>query len=251
MYFIRKENRTCRLRNLFLFLIVLPFTFSGSQGQMYSDQDSSPLKIRSGLKGAVGYSNLYLSDEVRPYYTTSEYYSFTPNFCIKAGAIVTIQPRFFGERFELVFDPAFTKFSYGNFEEVEVGNYINFIDIDVESLEFPVSLRYNILRGMHKVKPFIRGGYAYSFFIDTEAFFKSKDWSGEELIEYETNLFAYSKFQDAISFCLGVEFDLKLIDYTIELVIEKGDGIHEDKFGEDFLKISSTTSAYLQFGVLF
>jgi len=251
LFTVREGNYKFWLRNFTCLIVISIVTLSGTSGQMYSKSNSRPFIIRSGLKAAVGYSNLYLDDAVRPFFTTSDNYSFTPDLCIKAGAIVSIQPRFFGERFELIFDPAFTKFSYGNYKVIEHATYINAVDIDVESLEFPISLRYSFLRGLHTVRPFVRGGYSYSYFVDTEAYFISKDWSGEEQIDYETTEFNYSKFQDAVSLCLGVEFDLQLVDYTLELVIEKGDGIHKDKFGDNFLKISSTTSAFLQVGVLF
>ncbi len=246
-----KENYPFWFKSITCFVLISLATLSGASGQIYAETGSRSLIIRSGLIGAIGYSRLYLSDAVRPFYTTSEYYSFTPDLFGKVGAIVIIQPRFFSEKLELVFVPAFTKFSYGDYKEVEYGNYINAIDLDVESLEFPISLRYNFLRGPHSIKPFIRGGYSYSFFIDTESEFISKEWSGGELIDYRSTEFSFSKFQDAVSLCLGMEFDLHLVDCTLELVIEKGDGIHEDKFGDNFLKMSSTTSVYLQVGVLF
>jgi hypothetical protein len=170
---------------------------------------------------------------------------------MKAGAIVTIQPRFLSERFQIVFDPAFTKFSYGGNKEVTHENVVNFVDIDVESLEFPLSLRYSFNTGVHSIQPFIRGGYSYSYFIDSEAYFKSKEWHGDEVTDYQTSEFEYSKFQDAVSVSVGIELNLKLVDYTLELVIEKGDGIHKNKFGDSFLKISNTTSTYLQLGLLF
>ncbi len=238
------------LRITFLLVILIIGIYPVS-GQMYSEDDSRPIVIRSGLKGAVGYSILHLSDEVRPFFTTSDHYTFTPDLCIKAGAIVTVQPRFFGEHFELVFDPAFTKFSYGNYKEVRNENFRNVVDVDVESLELPLSLRYSFLRGIHKIRPYIRGGYSFSYFVDTEALFVSKDDTGDEIIEYSTEHFDYAKFQDAISCCLGVEFDFPLFDITAEIVFEKGDGLHKDKFGDSFLKISNTTSTYLQLGVLF
>ncbi len=219
--------------------------------QLYSETDLRPLIIRSGLKGAIGYSGLYLSDAVRPQFTTSDYYTFSPDLCAKAGAIITIQPGFFGDKFQLVFDPAFTKFSYGNLKEEQHGDIFTSVDVDVEGLEMPVSLRYFFLRGIHKIQPYIRGGYSFSYFVDTEAQFRSEDKSGDELIKYETFDFNYSKFQDALFLCPGFEIDFSLFDIVIEIVLEKGDGIYKDKFGDSFLKLSHTTSAYLQLGVLF
>ena len=232
-------------------LCVLLLVTCRISSQMYSETRTRSLIIRSGLKAAVGYSHLCLDDAVRPFLTTSDYYSFTPDLCMKAGAIITIQTRFLGERFQIVLDPAFTKFSYGGNKEVTHENVINFVDIDVESLEFPISLRYSFASGVHCLQPFIRGGYSYSYFIDSEAYFKSKEWNGDEVTDYQTSEFDYSKFQDALSLSLGVEINLKLIDYTLELVFEKGDGIHKHKYGESFLKVSSTTTVYLQVGVLF
>jgi hypothetical protein len=230
---------------------IIILNFLTLSGQMYSEDDSRPIIIRSGLKGAIGYSKLYLNDAVRPFYTTSDYYSFSPNLCAKAGAIVTVQPRFFGEKLQLIFDPAFTKYSYGNLKEQQHGDIVNAVDVDVESLEMPVSLRYSLLNAMHKIQPYIRGGYSFSYFVDTEAQFLSIDESGDEAIKYETLSFDFSKYQDAVSLCLGVEVDFSLFDFLIEFVIEKGDGVHKDKFGDNFLKISNTTSTYLQLGVLF
>ena len=239
------------LKNLTFSVGVSMLTLTGVFSQMYTENNTPPLIIRSGLKAAIGYSTLYLSDAVRPFYTTSEYYTFSPDLCGKIGAMITVQPRFFGERFELVFDPAFTKFSYGNAVEEVNGDYKNKVDVDVDAIELPMSLRYNFLRGMHILKPYLRGGYSYSFFVDTEAEFVSKDKSDGELIKYETSSFDYSKFQDAVFLCAGVELDLRMIDFTLELVLEKGDGIHKDKFGDNFLKVSGTNSIYLQGGVLF
>lgn len=227
------------------------FTAGRVTGQMYSENDSRRLIIRSGLKGAIGYSSLHLDDAVRPFYTTSEYYSFSPDLCAKVGAIITLQPCFLSEKFQVVFDPAFAKYSYGNYKEVTHENIVNLVDIDYESLEFPLSLRYSFLSGMHTVQPFIRGGYSFSVFIDTEAYFRSKEWNEDEVTDYETTEFDYARYQDAISLILGVEFNMRLVDYTVEVVFEKGDGIHKEKFGNSFLKISSTTSVYLQLGVLF
>ena len=230
---------------------VVLLTLAGVFGQMYTDDDAPPVIIRSGLKAGFGYSTLYLSDIVRPFFTTSDNYSFTPDLCVRVGAMITVQPRFFGERFELVFDPAFTKFSYGNYKGVEHENYINRVDIDVETVDFPISLRYNFLSQAHILQPYIRAGYSYSFFVDTDAVFESIEvLDGNESI-YRTVEFNYSKSQDDVFICVGLEFNFRIVDYTLELVAEKGDGIHKDKFGSNFMKISNTTTYYLQFGVLF
>ena len=246
----QENNPAWNIRSLFFILTGILIHFSVS-AQLYSEAQSAPVIIRSGLKGTIGYSRLYLDDRIRPDITASEYYSFTPDLCAKAGAIITVQPRFFGDRFQLVFDPAFTKFSYGNLKEEKHGDFVTSADIDVEALEIPISLRYSFLRGMHKILPYIRGGYSFSYFVDTEAQFRTEDMSGDELIKYETFGFNYSKFQDALFLCPGFEVDFSLFDVVLELVLEKGDGIYKEKFGDSFLKLSHTTSAYLQLGVLF
>ena len=189
------------LKNLTFSVGVSMLTLTGVFGQMYTENNTPPLIIRSGLKAAIGYSTLHLSDAVRPFYTTSEYYSFTPDLCIRVGAMITVHPRFFGEQFELVFDPAFTKFSYGNFKEEEYQNYINKIDIDVETIDIPLSLRYNFFRGEHTLKPYIRAGYAYSFFVDTEAAFESIDVSNGDERNYST-----TKVTAFIKTSLGIIF---------------------------------------------
>ena len=235
-----------------LYFTGLFFFFSNTiSGQIYTEETSHPVIIRSGLKGAIGYSTLHLDNAVRPLLITSDNYSFTPDLCIKAGAIVTVQPRFFGEKFQLIFDPAFTKFSYGNLKSEQYGDIINAVDVDVESLEMPISLRYTFVKPINKIQPYLRGGYSFSYFVDTESQFLSIDQSGGDQIKYETLDFDFSRFQNAVSLSLGIEFDFSFFDFLVEFVIEKGDGIHKEKFGENFLKISNTKSFYLQMGVLF
>lgn len=241
--------KTCT--TLILIILLASSASLSIKGQTFSDNHSDKILIRSGLKVAAGYSKLHLSDELRPFYITNENYPLGPDFCIKVGAMISLQSRLTGERLEFIFDPAFAKYSYGNLEHIQHGDYINAADVDVEAIELPLSLRYNFTRQDHKMRPFIRAGFSFSYFVDTEADFLSQDVANGGDKYYDQGNFNFSKFQDALSICTGVELNLKLMDLMLELVLEKGDGIHSGKFGNSYLKNSNTTSGYLQMAVLF
>jgi len=241
--------KTCQA--LILIILLAPSASLSTICQTFSENHSDNVLIRSGVKAAAGYSKLHLSDELRPFYVTNENYPLGPDFCVKVGAMITLQSRLISERLEFIFDPAFAKYSYGNLEHIQHGDYINAADVDVEAIELPLSLKYNFMRQDRKIRPFIRAGFSFSYFVDTEADFLSLDLAngGDKL--YDQGNFSFSKFQDAISICTGVELNLKLMDFMLELVLEKGDGIHSGKFGNSYLKNSNTASTYLQMAVLF
>jgi hypothetical protein len=233
-----------------LFILFPAISFSFAHAQLATENRSPSFEIRSGLKAAAGYSKLFLSDELRPMTTTSDHYPLKRDFCVKAGAMVSFQAAFMG-KFSLVFDPAFIKYSWGNFIKVRDGNVINAIDIDMEAIELPLSLCYSFLRDNHRINPYVRGGLSFAYFVDTEAFFSSRDLNDETNTEHIVTDFDFARYQDALSLCAGVAFDLRIMDFRLELVMEKGDGISRDKFGSAFLKNSGTSSTYLQCAVLF
>ncbi len=208
-------------------------------------------KIRSGLTGTIGYSKLYLDDAIRPFYTTSQYYPLKPDLFLTVGAVIMFHPKFMSQGWLFRFDPAFTKFSYGSHHEITYQNITSSIDIDIETIKIPFSLEYEFLPLSKHFHPFLRGGLSTSYAITYSADFYSvinTDGNQEVLTD---NKFNFSKFQNTVFLSGGVDLVLWNWDFTAELVVEKGDGIYKDKFGDAFLKKSNTTNYYLQLGILF
>ncbi len=231
------------LLSFFMFLSVL-FTVQGNE-----DSLASRLSVRSGLSCGVGFSKLYLNDAILPRYITSEYLKFGYDFCVYAGAMVVVDPGFTAP-LEFEFDPSFSKYSYGNLKGQYTDTIFASADIDMEALRFPVSVRYSF-NSKHSFKPFVKVGGAFAFFIDTEAYFNSKVATQHRWDQFESHQFNYSKYQNSVLLGAGLEVDYFLADFTIELLVEKGDGLYEAKYGSHFLKTSNTTSFSLQLGVLF
>jgi hypothetical protein len=95
------------------------------------------------------------------------------------------------------------------------------------------------------IKPYIRGGYALSFFVEEEATFTSKTINGNTYYEETTGVFDFANFQHSLCLAAGFEIDLNLMAFTVEMMVEKGDGISAEK------DKSGTLSYALQLGVLF
>lgn len=210
--------------------------------------------IRGGLTGVIGKSTLYLDDAVRATNTTNEYYSFNADLFLKVGALVAVQVPFLSEKIQFIFDPSFSKYSYGDGDnhEQKTDSVINYIDLDIDALEIPFSIRYSFLPPDSKIQPYVRGEYTFAYFVDKQALTLTKllndnnSWD-----EYRSEAFNFANYQNLFSASLGIEFNYELVDYTLEFVAELGDGIHERKGGADYMKISRTTSFYVQMGVLF
>jgi hypothetical protein len=69
--------------------------------------------------------------------------------------------------------------------------------------------------------------------------------------ELRNTIFDFSKYQNTLFVSGGLDVTLWNWDFTAELVLEKGDGITKDKWGNSFLKLSNTTNYFLRLGVLF
>ena len=230
-------------------LIILIIPLSGNA----QDNRERKFEIRSGISGVLGYSKLYLDKEVMPFYSITKDFDFSYDFFFKCGAPIIIQPWFLGERIQFVSDPSFTKYSYGmDKNEIYSSDTVSyFIDVDFEEIEFPVSLRYCFISSDRRIIPYIRGEYCFSLAVNSESQFETDRLRNSEWVEVNYGEYEFASHQNKVALVAGVEFNFETVDYIIELVAEKGDGIHKRKYGSDFMKISNTTSFYLQVGVLF
>ena len=219
--------------------------------QLLEESTKRPLVIRSGVHGVIGRSHLYLNDELRPSWIPNDYYQFGLDLFLKVGAMITVQPSFLGDYFEFVTDPSFSKYSWGNFQPQYTDSIVNEIDIDLEAIELPLSLRFTVLPYSRVVRPFIRGGYTLAWIIDKEALFRTSIYTEYTNIEYLSTNFRYAFFQHLLMLAGGVEFNFRYVDYTFELVIQKGEGIDRSRKGSSSKGLSNTTNYFFQLGILF
>ncbi|MBN1599332.1 MAG: hypothetical protein JW894_13645 [Bacteroidales bacterium] len=218
--------------------------FSGS----LQEEPDVQRKFKFGITGTVGYSLLFLDDEVRPYYTKSKYYEFVPDLYIMAGIKVLYSPNFTGKAFGFQIEPSFAKYSYGSYREQTYDTLLNKLDIDVEGIKIPISVKYSIMGiSGNKLKPFITGGYSFFYFINKEADFKSKYEFDGEYIEFETSEFEFSSTQNSIFISIGSDVDIGRITFFAEMGGELSDGLHRRKFQN----ISNTRSLYTKLGIMF
>jgi hypothetical protein len=235
---------------LFIILWMIPVTLY-SQTEDNTKQEKECRKIRSGLSGTIGYSKLFLSDEVRPFYTGSKYYNLTKDIFLTVGTIIKFHPDFMSKGWFFRFDPEFAKYSYGSHRRWDYQDITSSMDIDVEAIKVPIALEYDFLSSNRYFHPFIRGGYSFAFFIDHVANFESVIYGNDSTTDLTSGVFNFSKFQNTLFMSGGLDLNLWNWDFTAELVFEKGDGIHKEKWGDSFLKISNTTNYFLRLGVLF
>lgn len=221
------------------------------RAQLPEEDPERSLVIRSGVHGVIGGSQLYLHNELRPDPLINEHYKFGLDLFLKAGAMITVQPPFLGDYFQLVTDPSFSKYSWGNFRSQFTDSIESEIDIDLEALEFPLSVRFTVFPYSRVVRPFIRAGYTFAWIIENEALFRTKIQTEYTNAEYYYDIFPFSDIQHLLMLSLGAEFDLRYVDYTLELVIQKGGGIDTRGNGRYFMSLSNTTNYYFQLGILF
>ncbi|MBN1951152.1 MAG: outer membrane beta-barrel protein [Bacteroidales bacterium] len=248
------NSSSFRFRSSLIFaLVFLPgiCVFVNSQDLQQGGDAKRPLIIRSGVSGAFGLSDLHIDNSLRPHPEMSQYYNLHPNRFMRVGAILTFQPAFFGEYFQLVTDPSFTKYSWGNFEYQEYDSLGNSMDIDVETIELPLSLRFSFLPYSKKVQPFLRAGYSLGLIFETEAQFQSKIFTSTGRVELYTEEFPFARFQHALFVSAGVEFNFQWFDLTLELMIQKGEGIDSVGRGSQFMSLTTVSNYSLQLGILF
>ena len=235
-----------------IFIFILIFASSSfSRAQLLQESPKRQLEIRSGVHGVIGGSQLYMDDAVRPSQLSSENYQFGLDVFLKVGAMITVQPAFLGDHFQLVTDPAFSKYSWGNFRSQFTDSIEYEIDIDLESIELPLSLRFTILPYSRVVRPFIRAGYTFAWIIETEAQFRASMKTEYTYVEYLSSDFNFAYFQHRLMAAAGVELNFRYVDYTFELVCQQGGAIDRRSNGSIFSALSHTTSYYFQMGILF
>lgn len=230
-----------------LFLLVVLSINSYCQTPTASSDTKNPLIIRSGITAAAGLSELHISEDLLPNSALSKYYQFERYPFMKVGAMLSFQPGFFGKYFQLVTDPAFCKYSWGNFNYQRFDSIGNSIDIDVETIELPISLRFSFLPYSKTFQPFVRGGYSLAWILENEAQFQSKIYSDMGLIELNSTDFPFALFQHAVFFSAGMELNTKMIDLSLELVCQRNNGIDDLETGSG----SKVSNYYLQIGILF
>jgi len=237
-----------------LFLLLGLYTYPLYPGDVKKDTlhyISGCGKIKSGLFCTIGYSALYLNDEILPEYFTSEYYTFTHDLFISVGAFIKFHPEFLASGWQLRSDPAFAKYSYGSHHEQVHGNITTAVDIDIETIRIPVSVQYDFLQKNTRFHPFLRGGYSFAYFITYDALLNGTIDSGENTEEFTNASFDFARFQNSLFISGGIDLRIWESHFTLEVVLEKGDGIHAEKYGDSFMKASYTSNYYLQLGVLF
>jgi hypothetical protein len=243
------NRKALLLSYLMLLLTATGFLYGQTDKKVKEDKDCQ--KVRSGLSGTIGYSRLHLDDAILPEYNRSQYYNLTKDIFLTVGATIKFHPDFFKEGWYFRFDPEFAKFSYGSDREQTKGSITSSLDIDVESIKIPFGIEYDFLPDARFVHPIVRAGGSISFMIDSEVSFESYIFENDTTVLLEERYFNFTKWQHTLFLSGGFDFMLWNWDFTAELVYEKGDGIHKDKWGESFLKISNTSNYFIRLGVLF
>lgn len=244
------------IKKITLIQLLLISIFNSALYSRDAQKDSSHYynecgRIRSGLFGIIGYSALYLDDAVLPEYFTSEYYTFTHDLFISMGTVIKFHPGVHESGWQIRFDPAFAKYSYGSHLEQTHGNVTTSVDIDIETIRIPVSIQYEFLRKKVCFHPFLRGGYSFAYFITYDALLNASVDSGEYTEEITNAAFDFARFQNSLFLSGGIDLKVWNSNINFEVVFEKGDGIHADKSGSSSTKASNTRNFYLQLGVLF